>query len=341
MATVSAGTAGPVDMANLQLANLNYGAVPIYDAGQIRIDNVGRFADFFGAFTYASGGGMSDPYYSDPYYSDPYGGGSTGGSTSYYPNGGSVSRILEMTPGGSTIEVSGLSVDAPTLFNMAQARNADGILNLVFGASDVMTGTGGNDWIDGYGGNDNISTGGGNDSVRGLDGDDTIAGADGGDDVNGNRGQDVVHGDDGSDIVRGGQGDDLVYGDAGDDVHVNGNIGADQVFGGTGNDVVFGGQDNDRLFGEDGADTLSGDLGNDILTGGAGADRYAMRAGGGADVVTDFNFAEGDRILLTAGQSFTMSAAGGGVVFDLGAGVQITLSGLAAPAAASDWVVFA
>jgi Ca2+-binding RTX toxin-like protein len=331
-----------MDMANLQLSNLNYGSVPIYTTTQMRIDNIGRYADLFGSYTYpegstGNGGGMADPYD----YGYDYGGGSGGAASSYYyPSGGSVNRIVEVGPSGSTIEVTGLSASAPALFNMAQARDAAGILNLVFGGDDVINGSSGNDWIDGFGGNDNVTGGAGADSVRGLDGADLIDGGAGNDDVNGNQGTDTVRGGDGADIVRGGQGADTISGDGGDDVHVNGNIGDDQVSGGAGNDAVFGGQDQDRLFGDDGADTLSGDLGNDTLTGGSGADRFVIRAGGGADVVTDFNFAEGDRIQLVTGQAFTLSAGGGGSVLDLGAGTTITLSGVA-PGNASDWVVFA
>jgi Ca2+-binding RTX toxin-like protein len=334
MATINAGSSGRLDMQALQLAQLQYGNVPIYDASRVRIDNGGgRYVDFEGAFAYPTGGGggpMPDPYG----YTYDYGGG-TAGADSYYPSSGSISRIVEAGPAGTTLEATGLAIDAPTLFNLARASSFDALVNLVFGGSDQLTGGAAADWIDGYGGDDAINGGAGADFVRGLDGADTIDGGLDADDVNGNRGEDVVHGGDGADLVRGGQGVDTVHGDAGDDVHVNGNIGDDLVFGGAGADTVFGGQDQDRLFGEDGDDLLSGDLGADTLTGGAGADRFTIRPGAGADLVTDFNAAEGDRVQLAAGQAFTTAAVGGGIVLDIG-GAQLTLMG----ATAGDWVVF-
>jgi Ca2+-binding RTX toxin-like protein len=194
--------------------------------------------------------------------------------------------------------------------------------------------------MDGSGGGDVITGGAGGDFIRGLNGDDRIDGGAGNDDVNGNLGADVVRGGDGADWVRGGQNNDLVYGDAGDDLHVNGNIGDDYVYGGTGNDAVFGGQGADTLYGEDGNDTLSGDLGNDIMVGGAGADRFLFRAGSGADWVTDFSSASGDRIQLAPGTAYTISNVGGDAVIDLGNGDRLGLSGVS-PAAMGDWLVFA
>lgn len=217
-----------------------------------------------------------------------------------------------------------------------------------FGGNDSIAGGDGSDFIDGdyvgesAFGNDTVDAGAGNDSVRGLSGNDLIYGGDGNDDVNGNIGNDLVYGGDGIDLVRGGQGDDVVYGELGNDIHVNGNIGNDTVYGGDGNDVVFGGQNEDRLFGDAGDDTLSGDLGNDTLTGGAGADRFVMAANNpGSDQVTDFNFAEGDRIQLAAGLSFTTGTSNGNAVLSLSNGGTLTLVGVSASAVQSSWVVFA
>src|SRR5438128_4910493 len=67
---------------------------------------------------------------------------------------------------------------------------------------------------------------------------------------------------------------------------------ADTFAGTVGSDSVDGGRGNDFL---------DGGAGNDTLTGGAGADKFVLRSGGGHDVVTDFNPAEGDRVMFDYG----------------------------------------
>ena len=49
-----------------------------------------------------------------------------------------------------------------------------------------------------------------------------------------------------------------------------------------------------------GNDTIIGGAGNDTMTGGGGADTFVFRPSSGADVVTDFSHAQGDKIDLTA-----------------------------------------
>lgn len=109
--------------------------------------------------------------------------------------------------------------------------------------------------------------------------------------------------------------------------HLNGtgNALANQIIGNAGNNLIFAGMGNDNIQGGAGNDTLHGGLGNDILTGGAGADRIIGGQGAdrmtgsvgadvfvfqtladsttalaGRDVITDFSFAQGDRIDLSA-----------------------------------------
>jgi Ca2+-binding RTX toxin-like protein len=222
-------------------------------------------------------------------------------------------------------------------------------------SSATPSGATGNDTIAGAAGGDHIVTSGtnnldgdagantlyggtGQDFVRGLDGNDSIDGGAGADDLNGNKGADTVHGGDGADVVRGGQGADMVYGDAGDDVHVNGNLGDDTVHGGDGNDAVFGGQGNDVLFGDAGDDYLSGDLGSDTLTGGAGADTFHLGLNSGHDYVTDFNAAEGDRVLLDHGSSYTVSQSGADTVVTLSTGEQLTLLGVNSSTLPGGWI---
>ena len=54
----------------------------------------------------------------------------------------------------------------------------------------------------------------------------------------------------------------------------------------------------EQIVGGRGNDWLEGGSGNDVLSGGAGSDTFAFRANSGNDVVTDFNAAQGDRVIL-------------------------------------------
>ena len=64
----------------------------------------------------------------------------------------------------------------------------------------------------------------------------------------------------------------------------------DSLHGSASNDVINGGRGNDFLWGHGGDDTL---------TGGAGADVFVLSSGGGEDVITDFNPAEGDVVVFS------------------------------------------
>jgi|SRR5439155_11221604 len=66
-------------------------------------------------------------------------------------------------------------------------------------------------------------------------------------------------------------------------------------------DLLQGSASGDTIEGGRGNDWLDGGVGNDTLTGGAGADTFVLRSGGGHDVVTDFNPAEGDRVMFDYG----------------------------------------
>lgn len=149
--------------------------------------------------------------------------------------------------------------------------------------------------IRGAQGNDTVIAYGGNDSVRGGSGEDLLLGGSGSDWVNGNAGDDRVGGDDDDDIVRGGRGQDIVWGGNGND-WMNGNQGADEVYGEGGDDTVRGGLGDDLLNGQDGNDRLWGD---------PGADQFVLSSG--LDVVADFNFGEGDRVLLSPGLGYELS----------------------------------
>jgi hypothetical protein len=84
--------------------------------------------------------------------------------------------------------------------------------------------------------------------------------------------------------------------------------------------------------------TLSGGAGDDTLSGGTGADTFHGSAGAGYDVVTDFNYAEGDRVQLDAGTSYHLIQAGPDLVIDMGAGVEMVLKNTQLSSLGSDWL---
>ena len=106
----------------------------------------------------------------------------------------------------------------------------------------------------------------------------------------------TITGDGLADIISGGDGNDTL----------NGGGAADYLFGEAGDDTLNGDGGNDLLSGGTGADTLNGGLGSDILVGGADIDtltgggdgdtfKYlAAEDGGAAEIITDFNMAQGD-----------------------------------------------
>ncbi|HAT15667.1 MAG TPA: hypothetical protein DCS91_20725 [Microcoleaceae bacterium UBA11344] len=124
----------------------------------------------------------------------------------------------------------------------------------------------------------------------------------GGEHWGGSRDSDVACGS-GFDAIFAGNGDDIVTGNRGNDV----------IDGGDGNDTLRGGRGQDLLIGGKGDDFLCGDFGSDTLTGGNGADMFVFRPEtatqlanlADADIVQDFNAAQGDQIGLTAGISAT------------------------------------
>jgi Ca2+-binding RTX toxin-like protein len=110
-------------------------------------------------------------------------------------------------------------------------------------------------------------------------------GTNGNDTVNGSNAKDYLkyYGLGGNDTITGGAKDNLIDGGDGDDILDGGN-GADTLIGGNGNDQLFGGFKDNAV---------------DILTGGSGADRFHLNASGGvADIITDFNPAEGDQVVI-------------------------------------------
>jgi hypothetical protein len=68
-------------------------------------------------------------------------------------------------------------------------------------------------------------------------------------------------------------------------------------------EVLVGSSGADIINGGGGDDTITGGAGSDYLTGGRGADTFVFGGHSMYDVITDFNPAEGDRVLLNFGGS--------------------------------------
>ena len=238
---------------------------------------------------------------------------------------------------GNGFLMQGFSVPAETVASWMQNPDNGQSKLFLLGGDDSFTGGSGGDTLQGEGGDDTVSGGGGEDVLRGDDGNDSITGGAAFDDINGNRGNDTADGGAGDDWVVGGRDEDVLYGDDGGDI-VYGNLGNDTCDGGAGADTVRGGQGDDSLAGGAGDDWLSGDLGGDTLSGGAGADVFHSFGGAGLDRVTDFNRAEGDRVQLDAGTTYTVSQAGADVVIDMAGGGRMELAGVSLASLTGGWI---
>ncbi|MFC7498316.1 hypothetical protein ACFQRC_03675 [Enterovirga sp. GCM10030262] len=161
------------------------------------------------------------------------------------------------------------NIEELRLFGAAATGTGNGLDNAIFGSSIANT----------------LSGLGGNDTLRGQSGVDTL------------------HGGDDADILYGALGNDSLFGDAGAD-RLNGEDGVDTLDGGAGDDRLFGEAAADILDGGTGKDALNGGTQRDTMTGGADADQFVFDDGdtaatrNGADIITDFNRTEGDRINL-------------------------------------------
>ncbi|MBM3095095.1 type I secretion C-terminal target domain-containing protein, partial [Ensifer sp. T173] len=91
----------------------------------------------------------------------------------------------------------------------------------------------------------------------------------------GGSGNDFLHGNSAANYLAGGIGNDTLYGEGG----------ADSLYGGLGNDTLYGGTGSDTMTGSGGSDTFV--IGSDSLL--PGID----------DVITDYNYGEGDTVDLS------------------------------------------
>jgi serralysin len=254
-------------------------------------------------------------------------------------SGYSQSGLIDLREGNFS-NVGGL-VGNVAIAQGAQIENAIGGFgaDTIFGnaLNNVLTGAGGADSIFAGAGADTIDGGSASGFLRGEEGDDSIVGGAAFDDIQGNMGRDTESGGLGDDWVVGGKDGDVLFGDAGGDL-VYGNLGDDTCDGGDGADIVRGGQGNDSLMAGAGNDFISGDLGNDTMAGGAGADSFHSFTGSGIDRILDFSVAEGDRVQLDPGTTFSVAQVGDDTVVTLGASDQVILVGVHMDTLPPGWV---
>ncbi|HXA39473.1 MAG TPA: 1,3-beta-glucanase, partial [Phenylobacterium sp.] len=87
-----------------------------------------------------------------------------------------------------------------------------------------------------------------------------------------------------------------------------------------------------------GNDFISGDRGNDTEAGGPGADIFHSSQDAGVDRILDFNQAEGDRVMLDPGTTYSLSQVGADTVIDMGAGNQVILVGVQLSTLTPGWI---
>jgi Ca2+-binding RTX toxin-like protein len=179
--------------------------------------------------------------------------------------------------------------------------------------------------------------------LRGNGGDDSIQGGAGFDDINGNKGNDTIDGGSGGgDWLVGGQANDFITAHHSQNL-LYGNLGNDTLHGGDGGDVIRGGQGDDVIVGGSGNDFISGDRGNDTESGGAGADIFHTSQDAGIDRVLDFSTAQGDRVELDPGTTYTVSQVGADTVINMGPSAdgspnEIILVGVQMSSLAGAWI---
>ena len=174
--------------------------------------------------------------------------------------------------------------------------------------------------------------------VAGGSGADSLAGGARFDSLQGNMGDDTVDGGSGgSDWLVGGQGADQITAHADQNI-LYGNLGNDTLQAGSGGDLLRGGQGDDSITGGSGNDWISGDRGNDTISGGAGADIFHGSQDAGIDRVVDFNLAQGDRVMLDPGTTYTLMQVGADTVLDMGGGHQMILVGVSMASLTPGWV---
>jgi len=86
-------------------------------------------------------------------------------------------------------------------------------------------------------------------------------------------------------------------------------------------------------------DTGVGAGGDDTISGGSGADTFHSFAEAGVDLVLDFNFAEGDRVNLVAGTTYSYAQVGADVVVNMGPGASLILQNVQMSSLGEGWII--
>lgn len=258
-----------------------------------------------------------------------------------------ITAYQAATGGGDLIfDFTNFRISGATFLDWATRGDSETALRSLLFGDDSISGTSLADQLKGFTGGDTISGGAGGDTIdggagvnylRGDEGDDSITGGASFNDINGNQGADTISGGAGSEWIVGGKDNDFLFGEGGNDI-VLGNLGADWCDGGDGNDTVRGGQENDILLGAGGDDWLSGDRGDDTISGGFGADIFHSFGDAGIDRVTDFSRAQGDRVLLDPGSTYTIAQIVNDTVIDIAGGARLILVGVAQASLTGDWI---
>jgi Ca2+-binding RTX toxin-like protein len=262
------------------------------------------------------------------------------------PTGGTIRGFSLSESRFGNVAITGLDISVSRFFELILSGE-DAFKSALLAGDDTLRGSDRTDFIRAFAGNDTVSAAGGDDTIvdssganylRGEDGNDSVAGGIGFDDINGNMGNDTAAGGSGEDWVVGGKDNDSLDGGAGHDL-VYGNLGGDTCEGGDGNDIVRGGQDNDVVRGGAGNDYVSGDRGDDTMTGGPGADIFHSFGEAGIDRVTDFTMAEGDRVQLDAGTTYTVAQVGADTIISMPGGGQMILVGVQMSTLQPGWLI--
>jgi Ca2+-binding RTX toxin-like protein len=302
MATLNAGTGGPVRFDTVNIATWLTGAPAIATPTIFFVDGAG-YRQFEGTgFTYGADG---------------------------FFNGGTITSIYLSPPaGGTPHHFAGLSMPVATFNAYVDAGDTAGFLASIFAGNDTLQGNNSfafNDYLDGYAGHDTLYGGLGNDTLRGGQGNDRLDGQGGIDKMDGGADSDSYYVDEELDIAAdtGTTGIDTVFstayiytlgsgienftlvaggvaghGNGLDNKMVGTSAGFEGLFGGEGKDKLYGnGGGEDYLDGEGGNDSLYGGSSYDFLIGGTGADRMQGYAGNDGYTVDDF----GDVVIEAAG----------------------------------------
>ena len=277
----------------------------------------------FGDFLFGSNNGSGTAENFEGRGGDDWIDGRGGFDQATYNSDPNTTAGISVDMAGGTVTSTGAAIGTDTL------RSVEGIVGTRFADSYVATGFNGSSTNAGSNGTFNSFTGVG-----------------GGDTITGNGNTQLIYTTAGAGVTA-----DLVTGiatAAGDPLFFTDHFTGVNAINGSGfGDTLLGNSGANNFSGQGGDDRLDGRGGNDTLTGGLGADTFVYSNGGGADTITDFSHAQGDRIDLSGLNGISnirdvesyLTTVGGNAVIDFGAGNSITLQGVTASnLVASDFI---